>query len=154
LVEASLVRLSEADKFVDPAGLIERLEALGGGGGQPRSGQKKKSAPPLGSRRNASYVSDRATKPIADRPSQGSPLEEAPPTQHRPTEGPLGQPVSRNQNVRELTQQEKAAIQKDPAVEEVLGVFGGKVVEYPRVEPETPTQPDDPQIEPDSTDEA
>ena len=39
LVEAALVRLAEADKFVDPASLIERLEALSGGC------EKKKPAP-------------------------------------------------------------------------------------------------------------
>jgi len=39
LVEAALVRLAEADKFVDPESLIERLEALAGG--------EKKKPPPL-----------------------------------------------------------------------------------------------------------
>ena len=40
LVEAALVRLAEAEKFVDPASLIDRLEALAGGGAT--GGEKKK----------------------------------------------------------------------------------------------------------------
>jgi DNA polymerase-3 subunit gamma/tau len=49
LMEAALVRLAEAEKFIDPASLIERLEALGGG--RPVAGEKKNVAPaaPAGS---------------------------------------------------------------------------------------------------------
>ena len=36
LLEAGLVRLAEADKFIDPDSLIERLEALGSGAAPPR----------------------------------------------------------------------------------------------------------------------
>jgi len=42
LVEAALVRLAEADKFVDAASLIERIEALEAGGGTGRTGGEKK----------------------------------------------------------------------------------------------------------------
>jgi len=52
LVEAALVRLGEAEKFVDPESLVERLEALAGSGGAS-AGEKKKpvaAPPPAGSR--------------------------------------------------------------------------------------------------------
>jgi len=55
LVEAALVRLAEADKFVSPESLIERLETLAAGGG---GGQKKKSLP----------VGPPASKPAAAEP--------------------------------------------------------------------------------------
>jgi len=49
LVEAALVRLAAADKFVDAASLVERLEVLGRGGGRPSAPtgahQKKNVAP-------------------------------------------------------------------------------------------------------------
>ena len=46
LLEAGIVRLAEAEKFVDPASLIERLETLGGSGARPA--QKKKITPATG----------------------------------------------------------------------------------------------------------
>ncbi|MFB3890666.1 MAG: DNA polymerase III subunit gamma/tau [Phycisphaerae bacterium] len=48
LMEAALVRLAMADKFVDPASLLERLEAIGGGVGVPpasRAGVSPASGP-------------------------------------------------------------------------------------------------------------
>ena len=55
--------------------------------------------------------------------------------------------------VKELSSQEKADIQKDPAVEEVVTLFGGKVVEYPRVAPDLPEADPGDRTEPDSADE-
>ena len=51
LVEAVVVRLAEAEKFVDPASLVERLEALARGA--PFAGEKKKPAAPTGEPRPA-----------------------------------------------------------------------------------------------------
>ncbi len=42
LVEAALIRLAEADKFIDPASLVERLEQLSGGGTMQQSFPQKK----------------------------------------------------------------------------------------------------------------
>ncbi len=53
LVEAAIVRLAEAEKFVDPQSLIERLESLAAGGGF----QKKKR--PLNAARSASPAAPR-----------------------------------------------------------------------------------------------
>ncbi|MFP4106112.1 MAG: DNA polymerase III subunit gamma/tau [Phycisphaerae bacterium] len=51
LVEAAIVRLAEADKFVDPASLIKRLEAMSQGRPMPAyGGQKKKPSIPVGNR--------------------------------------------------------------------------------------------------------
>jgi DNA polymerase-3 subunit gamma/tau len=153
LVEAALVRLTEAGKFTDPASLIERLEALGSGGGAtsgPR-GQKKKSARPVARRdADASYVSDRGSAKLTDRtPGAGEPravpgtaeTAERPGRQAQSSPEPADAP---GPPTRELTSQEKANIQKDPAVEEVLSLFGGKVVEYPRVAPDLPAGGDEP----------
>ena len=63
LVEAALVRLAAAEKFADADSLIQRLEALAGGGVAP-IGQKKK---PLAPGR------DRAAAPAPQSPQQPSP---------------------------------------------------------------------------------
>jgi DNA polymerase-3 subunit gamma/tau len=51
LVEAMLVRLAAADKFVDPASLLQRLEQLSAGGGGA-AGASGRGGPPPGATRN------------------------------------------------------------------------------------------------------
>ena len=51
LAEAAVVRLAAADKFVDPASLVQRLERLAAGGtvrGAPTAGKKKPLSVPVG----------------------------------------------------------------------------------------------------------
>ena len=48
LAEAAVVRLAEADKFVDPQSLLDRLEALRGGKPAPSTGRKASSRPAEG----------------------------------------------------------------------------------------------------------
>ncbi len=66
LVEATLVRLTEADKFVDPASLIERLEALAGGG----AGGKRNPSPTAGetARRPPARAGQQRTAPAEETP--------------------------------------------------------------------------------------
>jgi DNA polymerase-3 subunit gamma/tau len=73
LVEAAVVRLAEAEKFVDPASLIDRLEALSGGaaagGGGPAArpagaGEKKK---PIAVAAGSSDSSPPAAHPVGER---------------------------------------------------------------------------------------
>ncbi|MGC9453479.1 MAG: DNA polymerase III subunit gamma/tau [Phycisphaerae bacterium] len=51
LVEAAVVRLAEAEKFVDADSLLQRLEELAGGSVSPGGGEKKKPAPPVAGKR-------------------------------------------------------------------------------------------------------
>jgi len=59
LLEAGVVRLAEADKFVDPLSLVERLEALSGGGG----GDLKKNVPFRRPAGTGTFVSDASLLP-------------------------------------------------------------------------------------------
>ena len=59
LVEAAVVRLAEADKFVDPDSLIERLESLAGGGATGRSGP----APETGGGATRPFAAGSAARP-------------------------------------------------------------------------------------------
>ncbi len=151
LVEAAMVRLSEAEKFVDSASLIERLEALGAAGGSAVVAQKKKPLPTPVGREGSRYVAaDHAPRqPIQTRAPRQQPTEAAAPSQRRTAEpagaqSPDEQAPDGNGEPREfeqpLSMQEKADIQKDPAVQEVLSLFGGKVVGFRRVSPDLPGQ--------------
>ena len=110
LVEAALIRLAEADKFVDPASLVERLEALAAGGRSvaparaPMPAQKKK-------------------PPLAD---TGKPEPE-----------PAAPPVDAA-TLRGLSTEEKNEISRDPAVTAVTTLFGGKIEDISKnaVEPQ------------------
>ena len=134
LLEAAVVRLAEADKFVDPGSLIDRLEALSGGTAAP--GQKK----------NA---------PVA-RPSAGSPPLGAPPVRPVARAAPSGAapptaravPTPSNGNgaeqfVRQLSTAETEEIRKDPAVQSVMGLFQGDVVDIRKDRPAETENGDD-----------
>jgi DNA polymerase III subunit gamma/tau len=159
LVEAALVRLSEAEKFTDPASLIQRLEALNRGGAIGPAGQKKKSPRPVEAEGRSSYVpsSPAATVTGKNPPGRTPGGQSASPPPPSPAEtGQANAPQAArtpSKPVKELSSQEKADIQKDPAVEEVVTLFGGKVVEYPRVAPDLPEADPGDRTEPDSADE-
>jgi len=112
LLEAALVRLAEAEKFVDPASLVERLEQLSGGVASPTAatGQKKKSAP--------------VTKPPSTMPAAS-----APPA---PTAPPKESPAP----LRQLSTKERDDVQQDPAVREVITLFDGELVDITKDRPD------------------
>jgi DNA polymerase-3 subunit gamma/tau len=100
LVEAAIVRLAEADKFVDPVSLLERLESLGSGAG-PRANQ------PAGAGQ-ASQQARPAFRP-AQQPAPSAygqadlkknstgivePARSARPTVPNPPAGPIAMPVA------------------------------------------------------------
>jgi len=117
LVEASIVRLAEADKFVDPASLIDRLQALTGPAGAGRA-----VASPQSGRAGPAPANRRAVQPQPTRPAQAA------------------QPVNNN-----LSTAEKQQIHNDPKVREVADLFGGEVVDIRlRSDQPTPPQSDDP----------
>ncbi len=107
LVEAALVRLAEAEKFVDPASLIERLEQLAAGKA-PAAFPEKKAA------------------------SNGRAQARPPSTAPRPS-GPVDVSESRSASappsaVGGLSTAEQEKLRKDPAVTAVTDLFGGDVV--------------------------
>ena len=124
LVEAALVRLAEADKFVDPASLIERLEALAARGGGPAAADRappRQAGPASPPDRNAgSHVRSAAPAGAGAKPAAREPV----PAAHEPV------PPAREA----LNSAEKQEIRSDPRVKQVLSLFGGEVVDIRREE--------------------
>jgi DNA polymerase III subunit gamma/tau len=119
LLEAALVRLAESEKFIDPAALIARLEQMGGGS---TGGQKKK---PIATRPQPVAAKAPAPRPAA--PVVQSPEPEAPVA---PTPA-VAPPPS-------LTTEEKNRVNADPAVQKVMGLFGGELVDIAHNGPSNP----------------
>ncbi|MBN1943613.1 MAG: DNA polymerase III subunit gamma/tau [Phycisphaerae bacterium] len=130
LLEAALVRLAEAEKFIDPASLIERLEQFSAGG--LAAGQKKKS------------VINTPANPSATAGTTRTPPVAQPPTPNRKPSSP--EPEAKKY-VKPLSSDEKQKVQDDSAVREVMTLFGGEMVHVERVE--TP----DPAVVPPGADE-
>ena len=105
LLEAAVVRLAEADKFVDPASLIERLETLAAGG--------------IGASQVANSHGNNNFRPAAAQPPS------------RPTK-PTPAPSNHNMG---LSLEEKRQVHNDPAVKEALSLFGGEVVDMRKQPP-------------------
>ncbi len=138
LLEAAMVRLAEAEKFVDPASLIERLEQLSAGGTTPPRGPKKtlansKPSPPAPAGRSSSPGARSANPPFAaphdpqpkEASSGGGPSRNAPaPDSSAPGPKPA----------RPLSTEERNKVRQDPAVREVMTLFGGDVVDIRRDE--------------------
>jgi DNA polymerase-3 subunit gamma/tau len=68
LAEAAVVRLAEADKFVDPQSLLDRLEALRGGKPAPSTGRKSPPRPAEG----PAALSPPGPSPVNGPPSGGA----------------------------------------------------------------------------------
>jgi len=114
LLDAALVRLAEADKFVDPASLIERIEALSGGAASGPKGSPRP-APPAAAK---APVRPTARPAPPKRPAGAAP---APATAPRPEDdGP---------HLRPLSTAETEQVKKDPAVQSVMSLFDGNVVD-------------------------
>jgi len=140
LVEAALVRLADAEKFVDPASLIERLESIATG--RPMMGEKKKSIglPPAQAARPAagaqgSYSpgrqANRAPTPKVATPNAApasAPATNAPATAPADDSPEPAEPVS--PSARSLSTEERNELSNDPAVKAVIDAFGGSVVHY------------------------
>ncbi len=148
LVEAVLVRLGDAEKFVDPASLIERLEQLSAGGGTSPRGKKNTFAGggglPAGSTGRSGGKVGFAPQAQAPRPAP-APRPQAP----RPAPAPKSH--------RPLSTKEQNEVRQDPAVREVMTLFGGDVVdirrnERPAESPDSADAPPDENAQADNTD--
>lgn len=150
LVEAALVRLAEADKFVDPSSLLERLEALASG--TPMD-QKKNSlgpsvapamaAPAKAGGYSSSAPSSSAPASSASRSAQPARVpyggkSDQNPGNASPGQTEKGETVAQNASaavarVSPISTAEKSEILKDSSVRAVLGLFGGEVADIQRV---------------------
>jgi len=157
LLEAALVRLADAEKFVDPASLIDRLEALSGGEGA--AGQKKKpiaigrpgggrGQEHAGAREDPRHRSAGASGAGASRAGEsgaaasgagrlrqnGAPVESASEADRDRAVGDVSGRLAT------LSTAERNHLAKDPAVKAAADLFGGQVVDI-RLDPtlfETP----------------
>jgi len=126
LLEAILGRLAEAEKYVDPASLIERLEGLSGapaadGVALRQVGQKKKlSAAAEGAAARREALPRKAPPAAATRDADRDERAPAPPR---------------------LSTAEKNEINKDPAVRRVMDLFGGELLDVQRDAPAEPPAP-------------
>jgi len=141
LLEAALVRLAEAEKFVDPASLIDRLEALAG---SERS--KPLAASPAAQASARPVTSPRPAAPRPDAPP-GPPAGDAPNAAGQPPASPAE--VGRQPRRTALSSDQKRQVGNDPAVREVLSLFGGQIIDMwrqpasqPQAEPGEPGQAD------------
>ncbi len=107
LVEAALVRLAEAEKFVDAASLVERLEQLAGG--QSPMARPERKAAPIGQAQTGPHRA--AVRPPGPADVSAGSSESPPPNA-----------------VGGLSTAEREKLRKDPAVSAVTDLFGGDVV--------------------------
>ena len=155
MIEAAVVRLAEADKFVDPQSLLERLEGMGGAGvgGAPGKGgpgggasAKKASGSPVGA--SAARAVGPAAVPSSPRyragapgalpaPSAASPRPATKPTSAATAAAPRAEsaapaPDSRARTadqLKALSTAERQELQNDPTVRAALNLFGGEIVD-------------------------
>jgi len=129
LVEAGVVRLAEAEKFIDPESLAQRLEELASSGA---GGQKKNTDLIRPVRDQDRSVAATVPRPVPARASHRQHMGDSP-GESAPNGAYVGGAVG-EMPVR-LSTAEKNAIDQDPAVRAVMAVFGGKVVERRVVRP-------------------
>jgi len=142
LVEAALVRLAEAEKFIDPAALVDRLESLAGGGGGA-SAQASARATGLGEKKKL------ATPSTA--PASATPRSNATPAAQPvgPVTGGMSDAANGDNGAAgaklQLSTAERNEINKDPAVQQVLSLFGGTLAGVaPDETAASATDPDEP----------
>ncbi len=130
LLEAALVRLADAEKFIDPAAITARLEAIASGA--PLAPNQKKKA-------------RLAPAAVAPAPSASALAEKTAPrpaparTAEPQTSPPNGTNGSRSVT---LSTEDRNQINRDPAVQEVMSLFpGSELVGIERNDP-MPSSPD------------
>jgi len=129
LLEAAIVRLAAAEKFVDPASLIERIEAIATG--RCVAGEKKK---PIGLAPAGKAQARKAPSPKAkyhpEPPAKAKPAEPEPEPESEPEPAALS-----------LSTAERNELANDPAVRAVVEAFGGTVDHYEVAQPMLFTPP-------------
>lgn len=132
LAEAVVVRLAAADQFIDPASLIERIEAIESG--SPSQAAPARSAAgsysPQPVRQGQAYQTRQTSVPQQQAPT-------ARPASGQTTAPQVPQAKQPPVPTRQLSTAEKQQVQADPAVKNALGLFGGQVIDV-RAEEEKP----------------
>ena len=144
LAEASLVRLAAAEKFIDAESLLGRLEAIAGG---PAAVEQKKNLRPAiapagdkGAGPSREARASHTERPGQQAPAPPAPQQaESPPPSSEPEAPPVPDKTDPDapapQPVRQLNTEERNQIARDPAVQEVLTLFGGDIVDIRRTPP-------------------
>jgi len=146
LLEGALVRLADAEKFIDASAILARLEALASGGAMPASGQKKKSdlssRPGPGANGPGRTVTPPNTPAGTDQ-GTSSPPKTATPTDSASRKAPDPTPPAKPTGPRsvQMSTEERAKIYNDPAVQDVMKLFPG--AELGLVVHDTPPVSDD-----------
>jgi len=118
LVEAAVVRLAEAEKFVDPQSLLDRLEALARGGAVPAGRGAAAPRPGAAQKKKPLPVGSPPSATAAAAPAAGPRVEP------QPAEAPRPAPPAR-----QLSTTEKNELANDPSVRDVMTLFGGEVAD-------------------------
>jgi DNA polymerase-3 subunit gamma/tau len=154
LVEAGIVRLAESEKFLDPDGLVRRLEALrsatGSPGGRQAAGASRGGAPRRPFDRGAAAAGPAAEpRPSAPSARQGPAPQTSPPPRPAPEarapaeDSSAHPPAEASNSAPRLSTAEKQQLREDPAVREVLGLFGGEVSAFGQNLPPAPPAGED-----------
>jgi DNA polymerase III subunit gamma/tau len=119
LLEGALVRLAEAEKFIDAAAILARLEALASGGAMPASGQKKKFD-----------LAPRAPAPVPTPSTPASAPTSAPVSEVPVSQAPAGKaepviPRTLGPQTVQMSTEDRTKILSDPAIQDVITLFPG-----------------------------
>ena len=133
LVEATLVRLAEAEKFVDSDSLIRRIEDLTGSPPAGARGRKDLAARPRGGAGAGDPSSVSIPSAVADR--RGGAAADGSSSVSSPSPPPAARAFGG------ISTAERTEILKDPLVTAVTGLFGGELVDVRRDSP--PAEPPD-----------
>ncbi|MHC4983664.1 MAG: DNA polymerase III subunit gamma/tau [Planctomycetota bacterium] len=134
LAEAALVRLAEAEKFIDPDSLLGLLGAFSGKAPAGAAGQKKNSRAQVargvdGRSPSPGKAPPRSAPSPAAAPARRPQAQQKPPEgRYEPADGAAGAGRQAPRPVRRLSTEERNQIAQDPAVREVLSLFGGDIV--------------------------
>ena len=137
LTEAVVVRLAEADQFVDPQSLLEALEGSPAPAGKPgvapvpaRAAYAPRPAGAPAAGATAASTADAAPPraPAAPTPAPSRAATQAPPAAAGAATPPTRRPRSADE-LKALSTAEKQEIQNDPNIREAVRLFGGEVVD-------------------------
>jgi DNA polymerase III subunit gamma/tau len=162
LVEAAIVRLAEAEKFIDAESLAERLEQLAAGGAPQNAGQKKKPAPdPLTPASRPSVGQAKPPQPSPAPSANGAqPAPLAPPPEQFTADAPaIDDPPAETgapsyvPPAKPISTEEREDVEADPVVVTVKTLFDGDLVDLRREPPDPAVIPPESSDDPVETEE-
>ncbi len=121
LVEAAVIRLAQAEKFIDPQSLVERLRDLAEGGAGV---VEKKKPTPMTPRGGDRGFEPRPQPPAPNQHATRQPQGEREDVNNAPTP-----PDPPRQMRHQLSTAQREEVHNDPAVKEVLTLFEGEIID-------------------------